>query len=146
MPDDPDMIQFRPAPEATTWDARRAELARDVERVSDRLRGLSAARLSAAAPPHSSRAAAARATAQTLADASAGLEACGARAAPPWRTLPELGDFAVGDQVAVAGHDLVAATQQVAPGTPVWARHGRPSAHEVLGEAADALVELRRLL
>ena len=146
MPDDPDMIQSPPRPVSTTWDAKLAELARDVDRVSDRLRGLSQARLAAAAPPHSSRAAAARATAQTLADASAGLEAGRDPAEPLWRTLPELDDLAVGDQVAVTGHDLVTAAQGTAPDDDVWARHGRRTARELLGAAADALAELRRLL
>ena len=114
--------------------------------MSDRLRGLSAARLAAAAPPHSSRAEAARATAQALADAAAGLEAGRDPVEPVWRTLPELDDLAVGDQVAVTGHDLVTAARDAAPDDAVWARHGRRTAHEVLTEAADALATLRRLL
>jgi hypothetical protein len=131
---------------ATAWDDLRQELARDVDRVSDRLRGLSQARLAAAAPPHSSRAQAARATAQALTDASTGFEARADPAAPAWRTLPELGDFAAGDLVAVTGHDLVAAAGLAAPHDRVWTRPGRRTAQEVLTEAGDALAALRRLL
>jgi hypothetical protein len=146
VPDDADKIQSPPQPAAAAWDAQCAELARDVDRVADRLRNLSQARLAAAAPPHASRAAAGRVAAQTLADASAGLEARQDPAEPTWRTLPQLDDFAVGDQVAVTGHDLVAAAQGAAPDDHVWARHGRRTAQEVFSEAADALAALRHLL
>jgi hypothetical protein len=153
VPDDPDKIQSPARPDQSAWDARLAALARDVDRVADRLRGLSQARLAAAAPPHASRAAAARTTAQTLADAAAGLEARGEPSSPPWRTVPELSEFAAGDQVAVTGHDLVSAAERAAPDDLVWARDGRRTARDgrrtardVLGEAADALAALRRRL
>jgi hypothetical protein len=146
MANDPDKIQQPEPPDPAAWDALVLELGRDVERVSDRLRGLSEARLAAAAPPHSSRAEVARATAQTLADAAAGLEAGGDPVAPTWRTLPELIDLAAGDQLAVTGHDLLAAARRVAPDDHAWTRHGRRTAHLVLAEAADALAALRRLL
>jgi hypothetical protein len=146
VPDETDKIQSPVPPEATAWDASRAALARDVDRVADRLRGLSQARLAAAAPPHASRAAAARATAQTFADAAAGLEAGHDPAAPTWRALPELSDFAAGDQIAVTGHDLLTSAEGASPDDLVWARQGRRTADEVLGEAAHALAALRRLL
>jgi hypothetical protein len=146
MANGPDKIQQGETADLAAWDALLLELGRDVERVSDRLRGLSEARLAAAAPPHTSRAAAARATAQTLADAATGLESGSDPATPTWRTLPELSDLAAGDQVAVTGHDLLAAARQAMPHDIVWARHGRRAAHEVLAEAAAALAALRRLL
>jgi hypothetical protein len=146
MANDPDKIQPRETPDLAAWDALVLELGRDIERVSDRLRGLSEARLAAAAPPHGSRAAASRATAQTLADAAAGLEAGGDPVAPTWRALPELSDLSAGDQLAVTGHDLLAAAQQAAPDDHAWARLGRRTAHLVLSEAAAALTALRRLL
>jgi hypothetical protein len=146
VPADPDKIQSPERLHETSWGARLAELARDVDRVADRLRGLSQARLAAAAPPHASRAAAARATAQTLADAAAGLEAGDDPSEPTWRLLPELSDFAAGDQVAVTGHDVLAAAEHTAPGGLVWARQGRRTADDVLAVAADALAALRRRL
>ena len=84
-------------------------LSADLERVADRLRTLSEARLRAPVPGWGSRAEAARALAQRCADAAAGV------AGEPSRTVPTLSDLAVGDQVAVCGHDLVAALR--APGT-----------------------------
>jgi hypothetical protein len=154
MPNDPDKIQQRETPDAAAWDALLLELGRDIERVADRLRGLSDARLAAAAPPHTSRAAAARATAQVLADAAAGLEAVTDAPAdleaggqqPVWRDLPELSDLSAGDQVAITGHDLLAAARLAAPDRRAWARDGRRTAHEALAEAAAALADLRRLL
>ena len=144
MANEPDKIQRGQTPDLAAWEALLLELGRDIERVADRLRGLSEARLAAAAPPHASRAAAARATAQVLADAAAGLEAGGGL--PLWRELPVLVDLSAGDQVAVTGHDLLAAAGSAAPDDPVWARHGRRTAHDVLADAADDLAALRRLL
>jgi hypothetical protein len=146
MPDDPATLQDGQATTPVSWDAMRLDLAGDVDRLADRLRNLSQARLSAAAPPHATRAAAARAAAQTLADAAAGLEARQDTTGPTWRTLPDLGDFAVGDQLAVIGHDLLAAAQITGPDDDAWSHHGRRTAHEVLAEAADALTTLRRHL
>ena len=64
---------------------------------------MSDTRLARALPPHASRADAARALAQDLADRAAVLVG-----GPP-RPLPRLPDLAVGDQVAVTGTDLVLA-------------------------------------
>ena len=86
------------------------------------------ARLSAAFQPEPTRADAARAVAQLLADSAADLEG------GPRRTLPRLADGAVGDQVAVCGHDLLAAA----------ADRAAPEVDDVLLAAADALLDLRR--
>ena len=100
-------------------DDLRAALAIEVERIADRLRGLSQARLTESVPGHASRADAARSTAQALADAAARIEserateppsAAGPKhPAPRLRSLPTLTEFAAADQVAVTGHDLIAA-------------------------------------
>jgi hypothetical protein len=86
------------------------ELEREVERVAERLRTLSETRLGEAVGTYPSRTAAGRAAAQTLADAAAVLEALpGSPGDADRRSVPDIGPFAVGDQVAVTGHDLVAA-------------------------------------
>jgi len=102
-------------------------LTREVDRVADRLRTLSAARLREPVAGYASRADAGRAAAQALADACAELEAT------VRRRLPELADFAVGDQVAVTGADLVAAVRTAAVTQPV-------------SDALEELVRVRRLL
>jgi hypothetical protein len=103
-------------------------VAADVRRVADRLRSLSAARLAAPCPPYGSVADAGRAAAAALADAScalAGLEQ---------RSLPRLGDFAVGDQVAVTGRDLLDALTAA----------GGDAAPGEAARAADVLADVRR--
>ncbi|MDH6112497.1 hypothetical protein P3T36_001380 [Kitasatospora sp. MAP12-15] len=86
-------------PEATT-------LLEAVDRLADRFRSMPQSQLLGAVPGHPSRAAAGLALASELAAAAQLLEE-GADAA--LRPLPSAGAFAVGDQLAVAGHDLVAA-------------------------------------
>ena len=108
--------------------AARAAFADDVRRLADRLRGLSEARLDGPLPPHASRAAAARALAQLLADAAQDLEEPGA----PRRTVPDLGVFAVGDQVAVTGADLLAAAGS--------------TDRDVPAEVVESVADLRRRL
>ena len=128
------------------WGQLRAELAADVRRVSDRLRGLSAARLQAPVPPFPSRAAASRDAARVLVVAAQGIEARQGEHEPSWRQLPELADFAVGDQVAVTGQDLLAALDGLDPAEDVWAPAARRPARDVVAEAAATLAATRRLL
>ena len=126
--------------------AVRAEIEADVRRVAERLRTLSEAQLAAEAPPYPSRAAGGRAVAQTLADAAQALEERDSGAEPRWRDVPALSDFAVGDQVALTGQDLLTAIGSVGPEETVWARGTRRTAGEVVADAAAQLVALRRLL
>jgi hypothetical protein len=86
-------------PEPDPGDPRR--LAREGARTADRLRTLSLVRLAAPTAEGRSRAAAAFALAQELADRAAAL------AARPRRVLPELPDGAAGDVLAVCVADLV---------------------------------------
>ena len=105
-------------------------LRRELERVVDRVRHLSLARLAEPAPPWGSRADAARAVAQRLADLAQDLEEAGGGAAR--RAVPRLHDAAAGDQLAVTGHDLLLAAEDAPP--------------SVVREAIDALVELRHAM
>jgi hypothetical protein len=74
------------------------------------------------------------------------LEAAACDDPPPGaRGMPELGAFAAGDQVAVGGHDLLAAMDLVAPDTDVWFEHQRP-AREPVAFAHRLLTDLRRRL
>ena len=126
------------------------DLARSVERLADRLRTLADTRLSR--PPRGDRDAyeadgasvadRAHRLAQSLADAEQGIVERAADQAPRWRTVPRLGDLAVGDQVAVTGADLAAAGAGLSPDEPVWTRTGRAAASAVL---ARALADVREL-
>ncbi|MEZ5115270.1 MAG: hypothetical protein R2737_03275 [Candidatus Nanopelagicales bacterium] len=107
-------------------------LAREVARVADRLRGMPLARLAAALPPYESRALAARALAQRLADAAEALEAAAAGRPARAREVPVLADAAAADLVAVTGTDLVVAA-------------GRADDETVRGVLAQAAEDCRAL-
>ncbi|MEV6975060.1 hypothetical protein [Kitasatospora sp. NPDC093806] len=84
-----------------------------VDALADRFRAMPQSRLLGAVPGHPSRAAAGLALARRLAGAAQEAEAAAATGAAggagPVRELPDAGAFAVGDQLAVTGHDLAAA-------------------------------------
>ena len=107
---------------------RADRLEADLGRTADRLRGLGLTRLAASFEPEPTRADAAHGVAQRLADLAAGL------AGEPTRTVPRLGDHAVGDQVAVCGRDLVDAARA----------HPSDSADQALDDAAELVLDLRR--
>lgn len=86
----------------------------EVRRVAERLRSMSVERLCRGFPPYASRAAAALALAQRLADAAEELEAEAQGRQPVRRAVPDLGPLVVGDQVAVTGEDLAAAAEVLA--------------------------------
>lgn len=106
--------------------AATAALAREVRRLADRYRHLSESRLTARldpddpSDPERTRADAGLALARRLA-------ALGD--APPGHEVPALGAFAVGDQIAVTGLDLVAYLDRVP----------ESEAEPLLGEALDAV-------
>jgi hypothetical protein len=156
-------------PGTDPWAGLREDLAADVRRVSDRLRSLSATRLAgppgpsaAGGPPFVSRAQAGRAAAAELARAAAALEAAagpGGQAdrdvpeqpelpePPEPPELPELSDLAVGDQVAVTGHDLLGALDLVGPGVPVWTgTYQSPPAEQAVRDAAGRPVPADQLV
>lgn len=121
----------------------RADLASEVERVADRLRSMSQAKLTGPVLGHTSRAHAARSAAQALADAAAVIEAgcpVDAAALPAKRPVPVLSEFAAGDQVAVTGHDLILALEAPLP------HDIEPTATALVTQALEQLRTLRRLL
>ncbi|MCU7823110.1 hypothetical protein [Kitasatospora sp. DSM 101779] len=101
-----------------------AALVEAVDRLADRFRSMPQSRLLAGVPGHPSRAGAGLALARSLAAAALELEG------EPPREVPDAGPFAVGDQLAVAGHDLVIAA------------HDRP---EAVAAALAAVRETERL-
>ena len=126
----------------------RADLASEVERVADRLRSMSQAKLTGPVLGHTSRAHAARSAAQALADAAAVIEAgcpVDAAALPAKRPVPVLSEFAAGDQVAVTGHDLILALEILALEAPL-PHDIEPTATALVTQALEQLRTLRRLL
>ncbi len=121
------------------------ELAGSVRRVADRLRSLSDIRLarpvtlaaqSAQPPPEPSRADAAHALAQLMADRAAQLDGV------PARTVPRLHDLAVGDQVAVTGGDLVSAVTAALAALTAGTGTAAARTLEVLRETTAACQDL----
>lgn len=130
-----------PVDESTT-----DQLAVEVRRLADRLRTMSDVRLTQPYPGPGTRAVAALDLAQQLAEAAQGIESRAVPTAPGWRVVPELGVFALGDQIAVTGHDLVAAASDVVGEDLVWTRAGRRTASEVVEEQTQAVRALRQAL
>jgi hypothetical protein len=131
-----------PAPEG----ADRAELVRDLGRVADRLRTAPLARLTRAEDGASTPADQALLLLQQLADLEAGATAREDDGAPTWRTVPDLGPTALGDQLTVLGTDLGAAVLDLPDPTPVWTPVGRSTLGSELASLAVALRALRHSL
>ena len=128
------------------------ELAGSVRRVADRLRSLSDIRLArpitqsaqsaqpAQPAQEPSRADAAHALAQLMADRAAKLEG------GPGHPVPRLHDLAVGDQVAVTGRDLVAAVMAAlaaeAAGTETFGGQAQEAMREATAACQDLLATL----
>ncbi|MFD4400473.1 hypothetical protein [Kitasatospora sp. NPDC058492] len=104
-----------------------------VDSLADRFRSLPQSKLLGAVPGYESRAAAALALARRLAALALAAEG------GPEREFPEAGAFAVGDQLAVAGHDLAAALTALPEGAAVALADGPVAAAEVLAEAVAAV-------
>ncbi len=119
------------------------ELEWELSRLADRLRSLSDVRLGGPFPPHESRAVAALDLAQLLADAAQGVEERACLQPPVSRVVPDLGVFALGDQVAVTGRDLVAATVDADPDIEVWIAGRRIRAREVIATMTESVRSLR---
>ncbi|MFG2918431.1 hypothetical protein ACGF0D_36800 [Kitasatospora sp. NPDC048298] len=109
-----------------------------VDKLADRFRSLPQSKLQGAVPGHASRAAAALELARRLAGLAAAAEG------GPRRDFPDAGAFAVGDQLAVAGHDLATALAALPEGARVALPDG-PAAAEVLAAAVDAVRETAAL-
>lgn len=111
------------------------DVAREVTRTAHQLRRLPESKLrrAAAGTTGPTVADAAHALAQWLADAAARVQPSGRP--PVGHPVPRLTDFAVGDQVAVTGRELVDALEGVEPDGVVEA---------VCAETVERLVSLRR--
>ena len=109
-----------------TVDSVSARLDTVLTRLSARFRSMPESRLLGRLPADGrSRAAAGHELAGMVALAAQGVEDRDRPVPPTWRALPFDGPFVVGDQIGVAGHDLLVACAGVAAADPtaeVWAR------------------------
>ncbi len=104
--------------------------------VADRLRRLPESRLNRIAG-------AARALAQSLADAAAGVEERDGDEPPVVRPVPVTSVFAVADQVAVTAHDLTAAAGVLEPTAAIWWQGARLPLGDVLTILAGQAEQVR---
>ena len=123
-----------------------AELLDECDRPADRLRSLSDVRLARELTPGVTGAGAGLLVAQRLADLGAGVELRDRTSPPPLRTVPQVADFAVGDVVAVTGHDLVAAAAPLPPQTTIWLDAARADLAAAVADGAAACRVLRLAL
>lgn len=107
--------------------------------VVRRLRHMTEARLTG-------RAEIARSLSATLAVAAQGIEEAASPSEPAWRAVPAVGIFALGDQVAVLGHDLLAAATGRYGSEPAWTPSGRRPLEDVLAAVRSALDDAREAL
>ena len=96
--------------------------------------------------PFPCRADAGRHAAPALATAAQAIEERAEHRPAGLAAVPRLADLAVGDQVAVTGHDLLAAAAAAQAKDEVATPDGRRPVAEVVGGAADLLATVRRLL
>jgi hypothetical protein len=133
-------------PGVTTQELARL-LALAVSDLVDRVRPLPQSRL-VGRPPElggRTRAEAVHGLAQRLADVAAGIENRDAVTPAPRRTLPDLGPFLVGDQLAVTGADVLAAVLGPAPTSLSRAPGGTPCDLDgLLTQCREAVEDLRR--
>ena len=119
--------------------APRARLTWEIDALADRYRGLSQARLLGALPSpvaftspagtggqepadgsRVTRAGAGHRLTQLLADAAAGVAGRAADVAPASRPVPIIDLFALGEQIAVTGHDLILELEGLQDRELVW--------------------------
>jgi hypothetical protein len=144
----------------------RALLTWEIDALADRYRGLSEARLRGALPrsialvriaagtggpvraagSEVSRAGAGHRLAQLLADATAGVAGRAADVAPPSRPVPVIDMFAIGEQIAVTGHDLVLEIEGLPDRELVWDGARRVRVTTLVARLTGVLKELRLAL
>jgi hypothetical protein len=136
-------------PDADPRDALSAELSR----VAEAFRRMPHSKLAARLEPYGDRARAGHWLASQLAAVAQGMAEWRSPLPPRWRKVPALGPFALGDQIAVTGSDLLDAYDALMreagtpAGTQVWTPgDGRIPADKVLAAVLESTTALRLVL
>ena len=125
------------------------ELATELGRVADLFRRMPHSKFTLRLEPYGDRARAGHWLTGQLAGLAQGAEEWQSATPPRWRTVPSLGVFALGDQIAVTGADLLAAFLALPdPDTAqIWARgDGRVPAEKALAAVLESTTALRKRL
>ena len=124
-------------------------LAGELAKVADGYRRLPHSKFSLRLEPYGDRAQAGHWLAAQVTMVAQGIERWDSPQPPRWRELPTLGVFALGDQIAVVGNDLVAAYRALKDPreTLIWTPgEGRVPAEKAMAAVLDSTTALRRAL
>jgi hypothetical protein len=127
----------------------REALADELRRVTDLFRRMPHSKFQQKLEPYGDRSSAGAWLASQLAALAQGTEEWDSPEAPRWRRMPDVGAFALGDQIAVVGHDLLAAFDALPEmnETQVWTPgDGRVPAEKALAAVLESTAALRRVL
>ncbi|MFL6117910.1 MAG: hypothetical protein ACJ786_42130 [Catenulispora sp.] len=127
----------------------RQALAAEVTRVVEAYRRMPHSKFGLRLEPHGDPARAGHWLATQFTLLAQGMENWDSPRAPHWRELPVLGVFALGDQIAVAGNDLLAAFQALKDprDTLVWTPGGgRVPAEKAVAAVLESTTALRKAL
>jgi hypothetical protein len=124
-------------------------LADELTRLADGYRRLPHSKFALRLEPYGDRAQAGYWLAAQVTTVAQGIERWDSPRPPAWRELPTLGVFALGDQIAVVGNDLLAAYRALKDPreTLIWTRgHGRVPAEKAMAAVLESTTALRRAL
>ena len=124
-------------------------LARELTRLAEGYRRLPHSKFALRLEPYGDRAQAGHWLAAQVTMVAQGMERWDSPQPPRWRELPRLGVFALGDQIAVVGNDLVAAYQALKDPreTLIWTPgEGRVPAEKAMAAVLESTTALCRAL
>jgi hypothetical protein len=124
-------------------------LAGELTRLAEGYRQLPHSKFGLRLEPYGDRARAGHWLASQVTLVAQGIERWDSPQPPVWRELPVLGVFALGDQIAVVGNDLVAAYRALKDPreTQIWTPgEGRVPAEKAMAAVLDSTAALRRAL
>jgi hypothetical protein len=124
-------------------------LAGELNRLAEGFRRLPHSKFGLRLEPYGDRARAGHWIAAQVSMVAQGMESWDSPQPPVWRELPTVGVFALGDQIAVVGNDLVAAYRALNDPreTFIWTPgDGRVPAEKAMAAVLDSTTALRRAL
>jgi hypothetical protein len=129
--------------------AAAGSLADELTRLAEGYRRLPHSKFALRLEPYGDRARAGHWLASQVTMVAQGMEHWDSRRPPVWHELPTLGVFALGDQIAVVGNDLLAAYRALDDPreTLIWTPgEGRVPAEKAMAAVLDSAAALRRVL
>ena len=123
--------------------------AEELTRLAEGYRRLPHSKFALRLEPYGDRAQAGHWLAVQITTVAQGMECWDSPRPPRWRDLPRLGVFALGDQIAVVGNDLVAAYRALEDPreTLIWTPgDGRVPAEKAMAAVLESTTALRKAL